>query len=65
MIFRAARHTDDIQKITAFYTEILDRIHKNKIREIIPENPYWRRNGIMITDPDNHCVGISPIKINE
>jgi len=33
-----------------------ERILKNNIRLEAPKNPYWSKNGIMISDPDGYKV---------
>lgn len=126
MIFRAARHTDNIKKITSFYTEVLgfeilgqfeghagydgifigpggadwhlefttsnqhvehkyddddvlvfypatldeyediiSRIKVNNIAVVQPRNPYWAKNGVMITDPDGCNVIISSLRAKQ
>lgn len=117
MLFRYARHTNDLQKIERFYTqtvgleklggflnhdtydgiflglpsqswhleftasnekssstfdeddalvfdvnsrlelsEIRNRILKNAVEIETPKNPYWRKNGLMISDPDGFKI---------
>ena len=126
MIFRAARHTNNIDKIISFYTKVLGfeilgqfkghegydgifigpegadwhlefttsqqqseqkynendilvfyptttdeygaiiyRIKKNNIAAVKPRNPYWAKNGIMVTDPDGFNVVISYLRAKQ
>lgn len=120
MTFRHARHTNDLDKIEAFYTEVVGleklgdfknhdnynglflgyknldwhleftssneqpnskfgdddilvfyvnaEIELSKLKELLkqrkiqvekPKNPYWAKNGVMVSDPDNHKVVFS------
>jgi len=61
-----ANHVPDPDDLLVFYPqdipeyhEINGRIDKHGIIREIPENPYWRTNGIMIKDPDGFGVVIS------
>lgn len=63
-------HKFDVDDILVFYPEqiieydkVLERIALNGIEKVIPENPYWRNNGIMIKDPDGYCIVIGKQKI--
>ena len=47
------------------YELILDKIAQQKINFIEPKNPYWKKNGKMILDPDGYRIIISNLKINE
>jgi len=127
MIFRVARHTNDIEKMVQFYTTILglevigrfnnhegydgvmlglqdldwhleftccpeedfhvnpssqeddlivfyprfasqmkvieENIDIHRLEIFTAKNPYWHRNGILIKDPDNYPIIISPLRI--
>nr|WP_321357509.1 VOC family protein [uncultured Draconibacterium sp.] len=61
-----ANHKFDADDILVFYTEqateydkILEKINFYGIEIIMPENPYWRNNGVMIKDPDGYSIVIS------
>jgi len=63
-------HKFDVDDILVFYPEqiieydkVLERIALNGIEKVIPENPYWRNNGIMIKDPDGYSIVIGKQKI--
>lgn len=63
-------HKFDMDDIFVFYPEqineydkILERITNNDIERVIPENPYWINNGVMIKDPDGYCIAISKQKL--
>jgi len=63
-------HKFDVDDILVFYPEqiseydkVLERIAFYGIERVIPENPYWRNNGIMIKDPDGYCIVIGKQKI--
>lgn len=65
-----ANHTFDEDDLLVFYPEtdaefevIKQRIDLHKIERIIPKNPYWKENGILILDPDGYRVVISNGKI--
>ena len=60
----------DVDDILVFYPEhvneynnILERIKYSGIEKVIPKNPYWRTNGIMIKDPDGYHIVISKQKL--
>lgn len=56
-------HRPDEEDVLVFYPEtkadydaILSRIAEANIKPSRPKNPYWRRNGFMILDPDGFGV---------
>lgn len=56
-------HTFDEDDALVFYvksedelSKIRDRILKNNILLEAPKNPYWAKNGMMISDPDGYKV---------
>lgn len=60
-----AIHTPDPDDLLVFYTqteeefiEIKKRIEDNRIELRISKNPYWRKHGIEIEDPDGFGVVI-------
>lgn len=42
------------------YGKILARLQSSNIEILEPKNPYWRKNGVLVQDPDGHNVIISP-----
>ena len=63
-------HKFDTDDILVFYPEqiyeydkIIERITYFDIVRIIPENPYWITNSVMIKDPDGYCIAISKQKL--
>lgn len=67
-----ANHKFDSDDILVFYPEeideynkILEQIDDSGIERIMPENPYWKDNGVMIKDPDGYCVVISNLKLRQ
>lgn len=63
-------HKFDMDDILVFYPEqiseydkILERVNYYGVKRVIPENPYWRNNGVMIKDPDGYCIVISKQKL--
>lgn len=68
---RKASHHFDKDDLLVFYPAsleeyylVLERLQKYKIGQIMPENPYWIDNGIMIADPDKYKIVISPEMIH-
>ena len=47
------------------YKSIIQNIKTYRIRQLEPKNPYWKKNGIMINDPDGYGIIISNLKIKE
>lgn len=63
------KHTFDEDDILVFYPadkkefkDLIEHLEKNKIKKIIPKNPYWKSNGVMFLDPDGYRIVISPLK---
>jgi catechol 2,3-dioxygenase-like lactoylglutathione lyase family enzyme len=60
-------HTPDDDDLTVFYvTEgeyniISDRAGANGQQHLTAKNPYWRTNGLTITDPDGYRVVIAKV----
>jgi catechol 2,3-dioxygenase-like lactoylglutathione lyase family enzyme len=59
-------HNSDPDDLLVFYPEsneeyerILKAIDHYNVKREIPENPYWKANGIMIKDPDGFRIVIS------
>jgi len=42
----------------SIYKDIILRIRAANLKPFVPKNPYWRRNGICILDPDGYGVVI-------
>lgn len=58
-------HRPDEDDLLVFYPQsqaefmaIVERVAKANIRPIQPKNPYWKRNGITLLDPDGFGVVI-------
>lgn len=65
-----AEHKFDSEDLLVFYPtnqdeydQIIERIESNGIRKMIPKNPFWIENGVMILDPDGFGVIVSSMKI--
>ena len=66
----AAAHIFDEDDLLVFYPEsvgeyqsILKSIALQKLEIHVPKNPYWRENGILVTDPDGFGIIISSLHI--
>lgn len=62
----APNHSFDSDDVLVFYVhsdlemvEIRKKIQKIGLSPEIPKNPYWRKNGLMVSDPDGHPVVFS------
>ncbi|KAA3606874.1 MAG: VOC family protein [Calditrichaeota bacterium] len=60
-----AEHKFDDDDLLVFYPKtkeefekIMKNIELNRIEKISPKNPYWKENGILISDPDGFKVVI-------
>jgi catechol 2,3-dioxygenase-like lactoylglutathione lyase family enzyme len=57
-------HRPDVDDLLVFYPDkiefenILKRIKEANYPTVQPHNPYWRRNGITLLDPDGYGVVI-------
>jgi uncharacterized glyoxalase superfamily protein PhnB len=65
---KPAQHTFDEDDILVFYPKTAQEYNQLKerlksVKEMVPKNPYWKGNGIMITDPDGYRIVISPEKL--
>jgi len=47
------------------YTRITDKIKTSDLLRLEPKNPYWKENGILITDPDGYGIIISDLEIKK
>lgn len=66
----ATNHHFDADDVLVFYPDstieydqILNALDKACIKQEIPKNPYWQRNGIQISDPDGYGIIISKQKV--
>ena len=41
------------------FTSIIESIKEKQVRLFQPQNPYWKKNGICIKDPDGYHIVIS------
>lgn len=46
------------------YQQLLKNIEHYNIPQLIPKNPYWEHNGIMITDPDGYPIVVSDLRVS-
>ncbi len=57
-------HRPDVDDLLVFYPDkiefenILKRIKETNYPIVQPQNPYWRRNGITLLDPDGYGIVI-------
>jgi catechol 2,3-dioxygenase-like lactoylglutathione lyase family enzyme len=65
------QHHPDDDDLLVFYASSLEefaamktRFVKNKIKQVTPPNPYWKKNGITFEDPDGYRVVISILRIS-
>ena len=65
-------HMFDEDDLLVFYPEtqhdfnrILEQTDRLKIPKLVAKNPYWRENGLIISDPDGLGIIISGLKIKE
>lgn len=47
------------------YTRITDKIKTSDLLQLEPKNPYWKTNGILITDPDGYGIIISDLELKK
>ena len=45
------------------FNKLIENIDKYNVLKEEPINPYWKKNGIMISDPDGYKIIISNLKI--
>ncbi len=62
-------HSPDDDDLLVFYAEnvagfniIKEKFIAEKIRPVIPRNPYWAKNGITFEDPDGFRIVISIVR---
>ncbi len=66
-----ANHHFDEDNILVFYPstqkeyhQLIENIDNYGIEKVEPLNPYWRKNGLMVLDPDGYKIIISNLKIS-
>lgn len=47
------------------YNTIMDNILNANVHILLSKNPYWNKNGVMISDPDGYQVIISSLKVTD
>jgi catechol 2,3-dioxygenase-like lactoylglutathione lyase family enzyme len=59
-------HSTDDDDLLVFYAasltefaEIKEKFIANRVKHVIPQNPYWEKNGITFEDPDGFRIVIS------
>lgn len=43
----------------AEYNRLKDKFRANKIEEVAPKNPYWKKNGVSFSDPEGFRIVIT------
>ena len=54
LVFYPDSHSD--------YDAICSRIQQQQLSLLLPENPYWQQNGLMVADPDGYNIIITPLQ---